>query len=85
MKLVSMQVYILYRAQNSHLYYAHVKDWCLNLTVLLEYIHLNQNFIWSRRVYLKFNTLPVVQWLLIFNHILSQTVPIMLALCLMLF
>ena len=24
-------------------YYAHVKEWCLNLTILLEYIHLCKN------------------------------------------
>ena len=26
-------------------YYAHVKELCLNLTVLLEYIHLHQKII----------------------------------------
>ena len=32
--------FLTYYAQ----YYAHVKELCLNLTVLLEYIHLYENF-----------------------------------------
>ena len=33
--------FLIYCAQ----YYAHVKELCLNLTVLLEYIHLHQKII----------------------------------------
>ena len=41
--------FLTYYAQ----YYAHVKELCLNLTVLLEYIHLHQKIIYMVSVLLE--------------------------------
>ena len=36
--------FLIHYAQYYAQYYAHVKDLCLNLTILLDYIHLHHKF-----------------------------------------